>query len=183
MDETIIHRGCKAARVKIWTLSLTSALHDRGNHMIVIIKDSLSSLATNYNLYLCWLVHRHLCFSKQSYRQIYHAFPVFELCWLFCYKTKKTKNEDFDSGLQPSKVMVLIIIPTITIKIRTGIRMTVCDNSRTYVPEVRQYYCLVLLCFQSRKYHVGTRNPCYLRTYILQVPHDLSKHLESTVNL
>jgi hypothetical protein len=27
---------------------------------------------------------------------------------------------------------------------RTGIRMTVCDNSRTYVPEVRQYYGLVL---------------------------------------
>jgi hypothetical protein len=61
--------------------------------------------------------------------------------------------------------------------------MTVCDNSRTYVPEVRQYYGLVLLCFQSRKYHVGTRNSCYLRTHILQVPHDISKHLESTVNL
>jgi hypothetical protein len=66
---------------------------------------------------------------------------------------------------------------------RTGIRMTECDNSRTYVPEVRKYYGLVLLCFQSRKYHVGTRNSCYLRTYILLVPHDLSKHLESTVNL
>jgi hypothetical protein len=26
---------------------------------------------------------------------------------------------------------------------------TRCDNSRTYVPEVRQYYALVLLCFQS----------------------------------
>jgi hypothetical protein len=58
---------------------------------------------------------------------------------------------------------------------RTGIRMTECDNSRTYVPEVRQYYGLVLLCFQPCKYHVGTRNSCYLRTYILLVPHDLSK--------
>jgi hypothetical protein len=53
--------------------------------------------------------------------------------------------------------MVLIIITTITIKMRTGIRMTECDN------------------FQPCKYHVGTRNSCYLRTYILLVPHDLSK--------
>jgi hypothetical protein len=50
---------------------------------------------------------------------------------------------------------------------RTGIRMTECDNSRTYVPEVRQYYGLVLFCFQPCKYHVGTRNSCYRRTYIL----------------
>ena len=28
--------------------------------------------------------------------------------------------------------------------------LTGCDNSRTYVPEVRQYYGLVLPCFQSR---------------------------------
>ena len=26
------------------------------------------------------------------------------------------------------------------------------DKSRTYVPEVRQYYGLVLLCFQPRRY-------------------------------
>jgi hypothetical protein len=58
---------------------------------------------------------------------------------------------------------------------RTGVRMTECDNSRTYVPEVHQYYGLVLFCFQPCKYHVGTRNSSYLRTYILLVPHDLSK--------
>jgi hypothetical protein len=72
----------------------------------------------------------------------------------FVIKEKKQKNEDFDSCLQPSKVMVLIIITTITIKMRTGIRMTECDNSRTYILEVRQYYGLVLLCFQPCKYHV-----------------------------
>jgi hypothetical protein len=27
----------------------------------------------------------------------------------------------------------------------------------------------------SATYHVGTRNSCYLRTYFLLVPHDLSK--------
>jgi hypothetical protein len=51
--------------------------------------------------------------------------------------------------------MALIIITTITIKMRTEIRMTECDNSRTYVPEVHQYYGLVFLCFQPCKRHVA----------------------------
>jgi hypothetical protein len=47
--------------------------------------------------------------------------------------------------------------------------ITVCDNLRTYVPEVhvRQYYGLVLLCFQPRTtYTVGIRaNSYYLHAY------------------
>ena len=48
--------------------------------------------------------------------------------------------------------MVLIIIPTITIKIRTGIRMTVCDNSRTYVPDVRSGTPLFSITQVPRRY-------------------------------
>jgi hypothetical protein len=33
----------------------------------------------------------------------------------------------------------------------------------------------------SATYHVGTRNSCYLRTYFLLVPHDLSKPKVFTV--
>ena len=44
-----------------------------------------------------------------------------------------------------------------------------CDNSRPYVPEVRQYYSLVLLCFQPRTdvprtfcwYHMTFPSPRY----------------------
>jgi hypothetical protein len=40
---------------------------------------------------------------------------------------------------------------------------TGCDNSRTYVPEVRQYYCLVLLCFQHvPRRHAGLLLSAYL---------------------
>jgi hypothetical protein len=54
--------------------------------------------------------------------------------------------------------------------------MTGCENSAYLrTAEVRQYYGLVLLCFQPCTYHVGTRNSCYLRTYFLLVPHNLSK--------
>jgi hypothetical protein len=45
------------------------------------------------------------------------------------------------------------------------------DKLRTYVPEVRQYWSGTSLF--SSKYHVGTLNSCYLRTYILLVPYDL----------
>jgi hypothetical protein len=64
-----------------------------------------------------------------------------------------------------------------------------CDKSRTYAPEARQYYGLVrsdtslfsTTCHVGTHprtqdlFLVGTRNSCYLRTYILLVPYDLSK--------
>jgi hypothetical protein len=45
------------------------------------------------------------------------------------------------------------------------------DKLRTYVPEIRQYWSGTSLF--SSKYHGGTLNSCYLRTYILLVPYDL----------
>jgi hypothetical protein len=39
---------------------------------------------------------------------------------------------------------------TLRVTSQTSVVCSGCDNSRTYVPEVRQYYCLVLLCFQPR---------------------------------
>jgi hypothetical protein len=49
----------------------------------------------------------------------------------------------------------------------TSARVSGCDKSRTWLT-----YILVLLCFQPSTTY---RNSCYLRTYILMVPHDLSK--------
>jgi hypothetical protein len=59
------------------------------------------------------------------------------------------------------------------------------DNSRTYytggisTPILRSGISLF-----SAKYHVadvGTRNSCYLRTYFLLVPHDLTNTISNTV--